>query len=68
MYYQRSIVYIERQPELAYARFHEGLPHIRSLGDRYILGTVYTFFNPTASPATFLLWRTPAAVTAAPAD
>jgi quercetin dioxygenase-like cupin family protein len=31
-------------------------------------GTVYTFFNPTASPATFLLWRTPAAATAAPAD
>jgi mannose-6-phosphate isomerase-like protein (cupin superfamily) len=22
-------------------------------------GTAYTFFNPTASPATFLLWRTP---------
>jgi predicted ATPase/DNA-binding CsgD family transcriptional regulator/transcriptional regulator with XRE-family HTH domain len=38
MYYQRAMVYSERVPELAYARFHEGMPYLRSLGDRYLLG------------------------------
>jgi predicted ATPase/DNA-binding CsgD family transcriptional regulator/transcriptional regulator with XRE-family HTH domain len=30
----RAAIFVDHQPEVAYARFHEGLPHIRAVGDR----------------------------------
>ncbi len=28
---------LDRAPDIAYSRFHEGLPHIHAVGDRYML-------------------------------
>ncbi len=35
--FQRAAVYVDRAPDLAYERFHEGLPYMRSVGDRYVI-------------------------------
>jgi tetratricopeptide (TPR) repeat protein len=35
--FQRAAVYVDRAPELAYERLHEGLPFMRSVGDRYVV-------------------------------
>jgi predicted ATPase/transcriptional regulator with XRE-family HTH domain len=35
--FQRAAVYVDRDPDLAYERFHEGLPYMRSVGDRYVV-------------------------------
>jgi predicted ATPase/DNA-binding XRE family transcriptional regulator len=36
-FFIRAAIFADRQPEIAYARFQEGLPHIRMVGDRYHL-------------------------------
>jgi predicted ATPase/DNA-binding NarL/FixJ family response regulator/transcriptional regulator with XRE-family HTH domain len=33
----RAAIFVDHMPEVAYARFHEGLPQIRAAGDRYHL-------------------------------
>jgi ATP/maltotriose-dependent transcriptional regulator MalT len=35
--FQRAAVYVDRAPDLAYERFHEGLPYMRTVGDRYVI-------------------------------
>jgi predicted ATPase/DNA-binding CsgD family transcriptional regulator/transcriptional regulator with XRE-family HTH domain len=38
----RAAIFVDHRPEVAYARFQEGLPHIRAVGDRYHLSlTLY---------------------------
>lgn len=35
--FQRAAVYVDRSPDLAYERLHEGLPYMRAVGDRYVI-------------------------------
>jgi predicted ATPase/transcriptional regulator with XRE-family HTH domain len=48
MLFQRAVVYTQHAPEIAYTRFHEGLSHIRSAGDRYILSLTLNYLGTLA--------------------
>ncbi len=47
-FFLRAAVFVDRQPEIAYTRFHEGLPHIRAVGDRYHLSLSLGFMGEAA--------------------
>jgi hypothetical protein len=46
--YQRAFVYVEHAPELAYTRFRQGLPQLRALGERYLLGLALVYVGELA--------------------
>jgi predicted ATPase/DNA-binding XRE family transcriptional regulator len=46
--YQRAFVYMEHAPQQAYARFREGLPQLRELGERYLLGLALLYTGELA--------------------
>jgi predicted ATPase/DNA-binding NarL/FixJ family response regulator/DNA-binding XRE family transcriptional regulator len=43
-----AMIFVHQQPELAYARIHAALPHIRAVGDRLILGPVLYYLGDVA--------------------
>jgi tetratricopeptide (TPR) repeat protein len=46
--FHRALQHVDRAPETAYARFHEGLPHIRAVGDRNMLSMNLNYLGALA--------------------
>jgi predicted ATPase/DNA-binding CsgD family transcriptional regulator/transcriptional regulator with XRE-family HTH domain len=44
----RAAIYADHMPEISYARFQEGLPHIRAVGDRYHLSLTLNHMGEVA--------------------